>query len=235
MSLDVDARLPRHTRARRVDRRRACREVEVATRHVQPFRIGLNAVQLLSCGRPERRQRGVRDGIPDEERVRSRQVGKVVVHRRAGRGTMLDPDVAVRPRARNTVVDADVVRDRRPGRSALDVYAGGDVVVHGVAEDGLTGRRVVVDAVVAVVVADVVDNQVVARTGERLDSGVFVVVRPVRFDGIARRVVEADAGRASLEALRVVEGLVALDEVPGRAVEIDPVARVVVDGVSGNR
>src|SRR6185312_14711105 len=109
------------------------------------------------------------DRAPDQERVRGRQVYEVVVHRRPGGRSLLDADVAVSARAADAVVDADVVRDGRARGAAFDVDAGGHVAVHGIPDDHLSGRREVVDPVVAVVVRDVVVDERVVRAGVALD------------------------------------------------------------------
>ena len=144
--------------------------MEIAGRRALPLRRGLNSVQLLAARRLEGGERGVADRVPDEDRVRRVQVDEVVVKGRSGRRARLDPDVTMCPGTLDSVVDADVVRKRRPGRVPLDVDARGHILEDGVREDALSRRGVVVDAVVAVGVGNVVVDERVVRAGIRLDA-----------------------------------------------------------------
>src|SRR6478735_1420776 len=158
----VDARCAVHVHARcagdarvgRVDCRRSGGQVEVSAGNVRPPRVGLDRVGFLPRRGSEGRERGVAHRVPDQKRVRGCQVDQVVVKGGARGRAGLDPDVAVRTRA-------------------LDAVVGRDVLVHGVRNDRLTGRLVVVDAVVAVVVDDVVKGQVAIRVRVELDPGVL--------------------------------------------------------------
>ena len=86
--------------------------MEVTRADVAPLRVGVEAVaHLPACGLVGG-QRGVADRVPDQERVRCRQVDDVVIHCRTSRGPALDADVTVCPRTPDSVVDADVVHDR---------------------------------------------------------------------------------------------------------------------------
>src|SRR5204863_7858814 len=106
---------------------------EVSSREAAKLGIGPDVMGPLSgCG-PEGGQCRVVLRVPDVEDVVCGEPDDVVVDDRAGRRAVFDPNVAVRPRAVDAVVDTDVVLDDRAGGVPLDVDAGGHIVVRGVA------------------------------------------------------------------------------------------------------
>ena len=118
----------------------------------------------------ERRQRGVVGVIPDDLDRGVRAVEEVVIRGRPGCGVRVEAQVAAPGTGgrRGPVFGHDVVGDDRTEGTerrsiAFEVDPDRTVALDRVADDGVVGRLVVIDAVVAVLVAEVPDDQVVVE------------------------------------------------------------------------
>ena len=203
--------------------------MQVAGREVGEPRIRGEPVRLLCARRLEPGQGRVRLRGPLEQGPTAAVGHQVAVERHAGRGGLVDPDLADRARAPHGVVPGHVVAQDAVARAALQVDAGGGVADDRVGDDRRRGRRGHVDAVVAVVVADVAAERGAGRRGVALEAGVVVVAAGVALDDdVARPAGDVDAGRdpaaRPLVGVRRVPG----DRDPLAALHAHPVELVVV-------
>src|SRR6266496_3384196 len=165
--------------------------MEVAAAGGDPVRVGLEPVGFdVRVTRVQRGQRPKGRAVPGDNRVDGLgHVDFIVVDSGAGDGARGYPDVPLGAgRARQAVIDGNVVDECSPGRGARHI----DAVV--------TGLDV---GVVPVAVDDIIDHDVQVRALHELDAGIVIVVADVVGNDVGGAAHVDARGEAVVRAGRV--------------------------------